>query len=286
MANEISSILAQNVEAIAEALLGEPTSKDKSEHRWRNRGSLSVRVNGTRRGLWFDHESGEGGGLIDLIVRERCVDRSSAYEIAKREFIGVETSLEKYPPRSAPIYDVGVPTKAIALKLWSDSFRSISGTPALTYLKSRGLEIDGDAFRHVLRWHGPSRALLGLMTDAQTGEPSGVHRTFLDDSARKIERKMLGKQGVIRISPDEDVADALGICEGIEDALAIQISGWRPVWAAASAGAIARFPILNGVEYLTIFADGDEVGREAAKSCVLRWRQAQRAVTAVVAGGI
>ena len=230
--------------------------------------------------------SGEGGGLIDLIARERCVDRSSAYEIAKREFIGVDTSLEKKPPQAAPIYDVGVPTKAIALKLWSDSNRTINGTPAATYLRSRGLEIDGDIFRHVLRWHAPSRALLALMTDTQTGYPSGVHRTFLDANDGKLDRKMLGKQGVIRISPDEDVTDALGICEGVEDALAVQLAGWRPVWAATSAGAIARFPILNGVEYLTIFADGDEAGRDAAKSCVLRWRQAQRAATAVVAGGV
>ena len=37
---------------------------------------------------------------------------------------------------------------------------------------------------------------------------------------------MLGKAGVVRLSSDEDVLEGLGICEGIEDGLAILVSGW------------------------------------------------------------
>jgi putative DNA primase/helicase len=124
--------------------------------------------------------------------------------------------------------------------------------------------------------------MLALMTDPITREPCGVHRTFLDSSARKLERKMLGKQGVIRICPDADVTEGLGICEGIEDALAIRQCGWCPIWAATCAGAIARFSVLPGVQALTIFTDIDAAGSQAARRCSTRWRDAGRDVAVVL----
>ena len=50
---------------------------------------------------------------------------------------------------------------------------------------------------------------------------------------------MLGKQGVVRLSSDEDVLEGLAICEGIEDGLAILVSGWGPVWAATNPEALS-----------------------------------------------
>ena len=76
---------------------------------------------------------------------------------------------------------------------------------------------------------------------------------------------MLGQQGVVRLSPDEDVLEGLGIVEGIEDSLAILLSGWGPVWAATSAAAIECLPVLPGIEALTIFRDRDDVGKRAAE---------------------
>jgi hypothetical protein len=109
------------------------------------------------------------------------------------------------------------------------------------------------------------------MTRAVSGEAIGIHRTFLDADGAKVERKMLGRQGVVRLSPNSEVTMGLGICEGIEDGLAVMLSGWAPIWAATSAGAIARFPVLAGIECLTIFADADEVGQQAAETCAERW---------------
>jgi hypothetical protein len=79
---------------------------------------------------------------------------------------------------------------------------------------------------------------------------------------------MLGGAGVIRLVPEEDVATGLGLAEGIETALAVmQRAGWSPVWAANSAGAMDRFPVLPGIESLTIFADADGAGIKAARGC-------------------
>jgi putative DNA primase/helicase len=40
-----------------------------------------------------------------------------------------------------------------------------------------------------------------------------------------------------------------------------------------SAGAIKKFPVLPGIECLTIFADDGEPGMKAAQTCVDRWRE-------------
>ena len=76
---------------------------------------------------------------------------------------------------------------------------------------------------------------------------------------------MLGRQGVIQLSSDDPVTVGLGITEGIEDGLAVLLSGWEPVWAATSAGAIRRFPVLAGIKSLIVFADNDEAGKLAAE---------------------
>jgi hypothetical protein len=115
------------------------------------------------------------------------------------------------------------------------------------------------------------------MTDAVTGEPCGVHRTFLDADGKRINKKMRGraKGAVVRLSADEDVTLGLAIAEGIETALA---APFRPVWACLSAGGIAAFPVLAGIECLTIFADNDAngTGMKAARACAERWHAAGR----------
>ena len=124
---------------------------------------------------------------------------------------------------------------------------------------------------HVLRWHDGCHCVVALMTTPVEDKPSGVHRTFLNTDGSKRDRKMLGRAGVIRLSRDDAVMGGLGITEGVEDGLAVLLSGWSPIWAAGSAGEIRRFPILAGIGSLTIFADADSAGLEAAQECEGRW---------------
>jgi hypothetical protein len=92
------------------------------------------------------------------------------------------------------------------------------------------------------------------------------------------ERKMLGKRGVVRLSPDENVTQGIEITEGIEDGLFTLLGGRSPVWAATSANAMAGFPVLSGVECLTIWADRDEAGAKATYECAERWAGLSREV--------
>lgn len=164
-----------------------------------------------------------------------------------------------------------------ALRLWGES-KPLTGTLGWKYFtERRGLHIGLiDDLSHCLRWHDGITAVIGLMTDPVTAVPTGIHRTLLNRDGTKRERKMLGKQGVVRLSPDADVTLGLGITEGIENGLAVLLMGWSPVWAATCAGGIDRFPALPRIKRLTIFSDADEIGIKAAKACAERWRAAGR----------
>jgi hypothetical protein len=184
-----------------------------------------------------------------------------------------------------------------AARAWRQSVEPW-GSLVETYLRTRGVTLlaDCDAIRFHPRAafrlasgelvHLP--AMVGLMSHAVTGEPRAVHRTALKpDGSGKADleglgnaKKMLGpcRGCVVRLSPDDQVLDGLGLTEGIEDGLSIIGSGWKPVWACGSAGAIADFAILCGVEHLTIFADRDQAGQKAAVACVKRWCEAGRSV--------
>jgi putative DNA primase/helicase len=168
----------------------------------------------------------------------------------------------------------------IALSIWRAT-TPLKDTLGFKYFtERRGLHIGLLELDHVLRWHNGIRAVVALMTDPTTAEPTGIHRRYLnpDGTKRDPNPLMLGKQGVVRLSPDEDVTQGLGITEGVEDALTVLISGWAPAWAATSAGAITSFPVLAGIEALTIFRDDNEVGVKAAEACAQRWDEAGREV--------
>lgn len=180
---------------------------------------------------------------------------------------------------NAPVIDVERLRKQDdALSIWARSV-PIDGTLAEAYLHNRGLAYDGDALRF---WHG-GRAMVGLITDVVTNEPIGIHRTFLDGNGRQREKKMLGtaKGGVVRLSHDTEVASGLSIAEGIETALGAMKFGVAPIWSCLSAGNITAFPVLAGIEALTIYADNDRsgTGQSAAYKCAERWHAAGREVT-------
>src|SRR5262245_25597840 len=64
-----SSDLAALIEPVARELLGEPNRalSSKTELRYGSRGSFSVDL---QKGVWHDHETGQGGGVLDLVTRE------------------------------------------------------------------------------------------------------------------------------------------------------------------------------------------------------------------------
>lgn len=172
--------------------------------------------------------------------------------------------------------------RELARRIWCESGPA-PGSPVETYLQHRGVALP-DA--PVIRWHpacprtgGPLPAMVALMSDPATGEPTGVHRTFLrpDGTGKATVDKpktMLGRAGVIRLAEPEGIG--LGLAEGIETGLSVmQAIGWGPVWAAGSRGGVETFPVLPACT-LTIFADADGPGLKSARLCAARWAAAGR----------
>ena len=108
-------------------------------------------------------------------------------------------------------------------------------------------------------------AMVALLRDVRTNEPCGVHRTWLDHHGRKVARRMLGraKGAAVKLDPNDAVIRALTIGEGIETSLAARQLDCGPVWAVGSAIAIQAFPLLAGIDALSILAEHDESGANA-----------------------
>jgi hypothetical protein len=171
-----------------------------------------------------------------------------------------------------------------ARRIWLEAIDP-HGTLVERYLQHRGVSLPDAA---VIRFHpscprtgGTLPAMVALMTDAETGEPVGVHRTFLrPDGSGKADvdrpKMMLGGSGIIQLADLHEIGAGLGLAEGIETALSVmQVIGWGPTWAAGSARNIQSFSFLRATT-LNIFADADTngVGMKAARDCRDRWGEA------------
>lgn len=248
----------------------------------------------------FDHRAPEG-----FVAFSHAGDPFEVCRDHVKQLLGIGS--DRRPPRDPPQHRKPPPTdyerSARAAALWREA-RDPRGTMVETYLAGRGLALPPEAAGRAIRFHPecPFRlddgntvklpTVLALMRDVSTDEPRAVHRTALgpngDGKARVPglgnPKKMLGptRGAVVKLDADSDVLDGLGLAEGIETALAIMAAGWRPVWACGSAGSISTFPVLPGVEALTIFADADPTGLAAAQSCQARWLAAGRECTIIL----
>ncbi len=179
--------------------------------------------------------------------------------------------------------------------------RPVRGKPGERYLREER-RIEPDAIADVLErtdaigWHPAVYfhneehplhgkrlgAIIGVMTDAETAQPTGaIARTYLSDGRKVDKAKTLGSPtGIVRLSEDADVLEGLFLAEGLETALTAMALGLRPTWATGGTAEMARFPVLPGIEALTIISDHDPsgAGERAARAVEAAWRNAGREV--------
>jgi putative DNA primase/helicase len=186
-------------------------------------------------------------------------------------------------PQTTARPDGKVERTAAALALWNASVDP-RGTLAERYLAGRGLELEADASGEVLRWNPGCCAMIALFRNIVTDAPQAISRTFFDAEGRKLER-FLGPVGgaAVKLDDDSELLAGLHIGEGIETCMAARQLGLRPCWALGSKGAIGGFPVLAGVEALTILAEPD--AEKEAQACAARWHSVQREVLITRASG-
>jgi hypothetical protein len=143
-----------------------------------------------------------------------------------------------------------------------------------------------DVLFHPSIWHPQERrafpAMIGVITDIITVEPISLHFTFLDPDGNgkaPVDRPRLylaGHRkvgGVVRLTPDDEISMGAILGEGIETCLsyALEYSG---IWACLDAGNLAAFPVLPGLEGITVLIDNDDAGRRAFAAVRDRYRAA------------
>jgi putative DNA primase/helicase len=180
---------------------------------------------GPKEGLWFDHEQGRGGDVVEFIRIEcgcsfqEALDYAASFVPGLRYGDGAPRRPERPAPRiiSDKNDDAGDERKIErALTIWSQTV-SLRGTPAEGYLRSRAIEVPDEAldvlrFHPACPWEDSRRpALVVLIRDVVTDEPAAIHRTALTADGCKIERRALGSKGggAIKLTPDAGITGEL-----------------------------------------------------------------------------
>jgi phage/plasmid primase-like uncharacterized protein len=294
----IAAALAVRIETLVRELL--PGGRRDGHHEWRagnvlgeHGDSLGVHLTGAKRGVWSDFATGETGDALDLVKATLGLDTCEAL-IWSRRWLGLEGGEARRPPAPARKQSSELTADPEFWRRPLRASRPIAGTQGEVYFQARGLRFadpNGDVLRFlprharknpegVLEYHP---ALLAVLSDIWTGEPCGIVCVYLqpDGSDRIRDAKGKTSRGRVRgaavmISPFDSVTMGLIVCEGAETAISLHMAELRPVWATAGAGNLMAFPVLPGIEAITIAADNGAPGQQAAAACAERWRAAGR----------
>ena len=247
---------------VAVALLGEPSSRSGRELRYGRKGSLSVHLD---KGTWRDHESATGGGVLDLVKRERGCDTAGA--MAWLESVGFVESRDRERRPERPVggdsipepADTGPdPRAAFVRLLWARAVPADS-TPGRHYLARRlawppaGI---GPELPATVRWlareaapgHDPAAKWYGLPDGAAgalvfawrrpgDADPDPRAVTVIAVSAQgerlpawpngpKVREAGTRAGTVFEARAPSSGADAAHVAEGEADALALALAPW------------------------------------------------------------
>jgi hypothetical protein len=176
--------------------------------------------------------------------------------------------------------------------------RVSADSPAGQYFTARSCALpSNDVWFTPAEWHPHERrcfpCIVAIITDIITAEPISLHFTFLDpdgDGKAKIDKPRLyltGHRkagGIVRLHADDEVEQGVIIGEGIETCLSYALE-FSPVWSCLDAGNLAAFPVLPGIEGLTVLIDNDDAGRDAFEVVRERYEAAGIEVIGIRADG-
>jgi DNA primase len=209
---------------------------------------------------------GAEGDVLDFIMRRDGVSLAAALELAG---VASQPCAQSLPDPA----EVAPDRTAKAAAIWA-SASPAKGTPAETYLSARGIRCSlPDSIRFAELQLGRSR-LPTLIAAVSTlgGEVLGIQRTFLsrDGSSKATlasgkSKLSLGrvKGGAIRLTA---AGPELIVTEGLEDGLTLLQDLGRPVWVAAGASMLPLMELPRLARVVTIGADNDPTGDEAARA--------------------
>lgn len=117
--------------------------------------------------------------------------------------------------------------------------------------------------------------MLALLRDIVSGLRVGIINIFLQSDGRDRKGKTVtgrARAAAVMLSAFDEPTCGLTICEGVETGIGLLMDGCAPVWACGGVGTLANFPVLGGIECLTIDADADEARINATQQTAVRWK--------------
>lgn len=238
--------------------------------------SLSVMLTGAGRPVVHSFAGQDFRDCLAHLGLSTDTPRASKAEIAAAKR---EREAEQRREREASI--------AFCRAVWEGT-QPLEGSPAETYLYSRGLIFEGSDVRYHPqaprgRREDASRhgAMVALVRDAD-GAPCGLHVTFVTQDGHKAfqdrSRLMFGpvRGGAVRLAPIGSDG-VLGLSEGLENAGAFNLLKGVPCWAALSTAGLKSFESPPQVRRLLIAADSDDkTGEGLASARSLAERMSRR----------
>lgn len=288
--------LQEKAEELFRLAWGEP--EKASTKNWRpktNRkekvSARSMAMRGRKRGQWFDHKAGIGGDLFDLVAVELC-GLGSAQEdfprvlqeaarfcgMAEGQSIDLEAlTARKAAQRAEEARQEAADTKRKAALVKAIQARSepLTGSPAATYLKARGIDALPEGWTYLPPVPGlgvphPEKPALVAWAIDTDGTVTGGQRILINEDGGKAgldPRKF--SFGSISGSPARIAAKAEGgplcIAEGPETAAAIAQATGFEVWAVFGAGQFATAPAPLDRQVI-LCPDRDAPGSQAAEA--------------------
>jgi hypothetical protein len=257
-----------------------------------------------KKGFWHDFSSGRHGDIFAFVMETEGADfRAAVGRVAAIAGMGPPDDVPVSAPAPAPATKpperpAQDHTKRLALEIWKAA-GDLGGTPAAMYLTGRKLVLPEGVSGRALRFHPrcPWRndadelvkvpALIALFRDIHSDEPKAVLRRALTADGRKLGKpRSLGSMAgcAIKLSADDAVEQGLHIGEGVESTLGAMMLGYQPAWALGGTAGIQNFPILAGIDCLTIITDADAsgAGQRAAAECCQRWAEAGRETISLI----
>ena len=215
----------------------------------KGKGSLTVTIQGTQAGLWYDFATGEGGDLLKLLVDTRNLEFKSALAVAAR-WLGltieptlssiktVSTQTKKQNKTivasklSGDLNERQVKMRSFAQKLVQESV-PVKGTLAESYLKHhRGITVLPENLRFhsgiYSKFNKAQYPALLVPVYNQQHEVQAVQAIFLDPNTAAKASVPVPKQTwgsiagqVATLNPQSTVKDICFYAEGLETGLSI-----------------------------------------------------------------
>ena len=293
--SDIKQRLADNAEALAFDLFGQPTRRTSQKLLFGRKGSTVVNIAGRYKGNFRSWEADESGSMIDAIMFAIGCDFHEALDWGKRWLgDGDDWTPPRPPKKRQPVFDVDeeeIRRRKRAQQIWHES-EPARGTLGEQYLHRRAIFADWP--HDAVRYHAKSQSLVVASTAPETGETAqgvtSIQRIYLrsdgqarvDNDGQKIKRSLGPRyKGAVRLAGN---TNALCLAEGPETGLSVWSATQIETWVALGQMAHVDLDPIPLDKTIVICRDDDPRNapvRIALRKQIKLWRREGRTVLEV-----